>query len=70
MTTARFNKLAGPTSRAMAEAYQRVKDGQAGGTFACPTGCGGTVRYSGNVKMPHRTAGSCNTTGCIRWAVQ
>lgn len=70
MTTARFNRLASATARAMAAAHDQTSAGQAHGSFACPSGCGGTVRYSGNPQQPHRTAGSCSTRGCIRWAQQ
>jgi hypothetical protein len=58
-----------PIGRAMLEAYQRVRDGEQLGRFACPSGCGGTVQFGGDPSKPHITAGSCTTARCLRWAV-
>lgn len=67
MTTQRFNSLAGAIAQAMNTAHKLTEGGTGAGTFTCPK-CGGTVRYSGNLKEPHRTAGSCPTRECVRWA--
>jgi hypothetical protein len=69
MTTARFNDLASATARAMAEAHRQVTQGNVTGSITCPK-CGSMIRYTGNLLAPHRTAGSCLTARCIRWAAQ
>jgi hypothetical protein len=68
VTTARFNQLAGATARATEMAYNLAVAGTRTGSFQCPK-CRGTVRFSALV-APHKSAGSCTTTGCVRWAVQ
>jgi hypothetical protein len=69
MTTERFNDLAGATARAMQLAHDQVKFGRVVGSIACPK-CGGSIRFSGNLNAPHRTAGSCLSARCVRWAAQ
>lgn len=70
MVTARFRKLAGPTAEAMAKAYELANGGENVGAFPCPSKCGGTVRFTATPGQPHRHAGSCTSTGCVRWAAQ
>jgi hypothetical protein len=67
MTTERFNSLAGATALAMNTAHKMTGSGTPAGSFVCPK-CGSTVRYSGNLSAPHRTAGNCLRPGCVRWA--
>jgi hypothetical protein len=69
VTTERFNTLAGAVAQAMNTAHKMTEGGTPAGTFACPK-CGSSVRYSGNLQAPHRTAGNCIRPGCVRWAAQ
>jgi hypothetical protein len=71
MTTARFNRLASPTAQAMGKAHDLVLEGQRLGRFTCTAPrCSGTIEFTGDLRQPHRTAGKCNSPGCIRWAAQ
>lgn len=49
---------------AMHEAAEAMRDGARDGRLVCGR-CGGSLRWSGNGT---RSAGSCSSPGCTRWA--
>lgn len=71
MTTARFSRLASPTAQAMAKAYELARDGTAHGRFPCTAPrCGGVIEFTAKLQEPHKSAGSCKSPNCVRWAQQ
>lgn len=57
-------KMVRATAAAMNHAQQQLERGQTAGTCTCEA-CRGTIRWSGN---NGRSAGSCATARCVRWA--